>query len=327
MRLEVLPKPTRACGRWAPVLMLLVLLRSANARAETGAPHDGVAQARSAYDAGARAFSEKRFAESGRQFEEAARIVPNAVALFTAALAWERAGDPARAADDYGRAGALPGLDDDQMRRVTERLSEMEPAMGVVRVRGPAEALVRIDGEGPDVPVPATLHAGPGSQTLVVTRPADATHTTLSSERRPLSIARGAILDIDVTPRVALGTTPARDASNSAPESKGSTSMGLVAGLVLLGVGTAAEVGNAVLWWGLAQPARDDYVRERSRSNFDRASSLQTWANGLHASAGVLAAAGVACMLWGPGGPWSPHAGSAAALLVGPMAIGLEGSF
>src|SRR5262245_46232309 len=70
------------------------------------------------------AFALRNFTAAATAFEEAARLTPHPVTWLDAADAWERAGQPTRAAEDCDRALAIlndPNLGADANRRL-ERL-------------------------------------------------------------------------------------------------------------------------------------------------------------------------------------------------------------
>src|SRR5579864_3937843 len=124
--------------------------------------------ARAKYDAGTSAFADGRFVEAALDFEAAAGEQPNAVALYTAALSWEKASVPDRAADDYARALAMGGLPPDEGERATGRLGLLEGALGAVLVTGGTEETrVQLDANT-ELPTPAELHGAAGVHTLTV---------------------------------------------------------------------------------------------------------------------------------------------------------------
>src|SRR5579872_5901097 len=93
--------------RVAPVLAALagaVLLAGAPALAQSPPPPDDAsgdaasAVARARYNAGTKAFADKRFVEAALNFEAATAEKASPVALYTAALSWEQANVPERAA-------------------------------------------------------------------------------------------------------------------------------------------------------------------------------------------------------------------------------------
>ena len=113
-----------------------LLLGAPAARAQPAAPAEDApsdaagTSARARYNVGTRAFAEKRYVEAALNFEAAAAEKPSAVALYTAALSWEQANVPDRAADDYTRALAVPGLQADKVNLAHERLTSLEAVFG-----------------------------------------------------------------------------------------------------------------------------------------------------------------------------------------------------
>src|ERR1700722_13181735 len=109
------------------VLACAVGLFAPSVLAQSPSPTDDASatNARSQYNAGTKAFSEQRYAEAALAFEAAAAEKPSPVALFTAALSWDRTSAPDRAADDYARALALPGLPPDKTTQAKDRLAQL----------------------------------------------------------------------------------------------------------------------------------------------------------------------------------------------------------
>jgi hypothetical protein len=171
---------------------------------------DPAAEARRQYNNARKAFEARRYAEAALAFEAAGAYKEHAATLYSAALAWERADQPERAADDFGRAlgipaispasGGPPGLDADQTAAAKDRLAQLETTLGVLVVRGGGTGWrVQLD-ELTEVPVPARLHAAPGTHTLFVREPGrpiarrdvslEAAHTAeleVKSEEKPPS--------------------------------------------------------------------------------------------------------------------------------------------
>src|SRR5271170_4982971 len=87
---------------------------------------DSAQEARQQYQAGTQAYQAKRFVEAALHFEAAVIQRPHAVALYTAALAWEQASRPERAADDFARALDVQGLSAAQIQQAHDRLSTLE---------------------------------------------------------------------------------------------------------------------------------------------------------------------------------------------------------
>ena len=303
-------RPLTSAAAWLAVLSLFVPALSFAAGHEVDA-----AAARATYDAGARAYSDKRFAEAAMRFEEAASLIPNSVALYTAAVAWERAGELSRSADDFGRALAAPGLSAQETAKAKERLAALESNLGALRVAGPAGVQVHLDEDGRDATVPVTLHGRSGTHTLVI---AFANNGGRLVERRLVQVESGKTIDLaltSVTGAEPLATPPPQPViagPNEPPDSKRASPhrrTTFVVGIALVGAGAAAEIGAALLW-GAALEAGSAYRQQPTEAAFDHARSLESWTNATLVAGGVVAIAGVACLLW-PTDSGSRHAGSA----------------
>jgi hypothetical protein len=126
------------------------------------------------------------------------------IALYTAALSWDQTNAPERAADDYARALALPGLPPDKIAQAKERLATLESMLGTVAVSGPEGTRVQLDANT-ERPVPATLHGAAGVHTLMVRSPSG------GIERRQVVVERGKTTPLD------LATAPPAPPSTLAP--------------------------------------------------------------------------------------------------------------
>ncbi|HEX8796530.1 MAG TPA: hypothetical protein VF765_36520 [Polyangiaceae bacterium] len=266
---------------------------------------DSATVARNAYNAGTKAFADQRYGEAALAFETAAAEKPNAIALFTAALSWDRTNAPERAADDYARALALPGLPPDKVAQAKERLAGMESMLGAVSVSGPDGTRVQLDANT-ERPVPATLHGSAGVHTLTVRAPGS------GIERRSIVVERGKTtpLDLATAPPAAsspppsapgAGTPSAAPETPPAPAPKSDWKKPV--GLTLMGVGGATLLAGVVL--GLeAQDAKDAYDKAPLDATYNHAASLQTWTNVAFIAGGVIAAGGIVLFVW----PSSSHA-------------------
>jgi len=262
---------------------------------------DAAASARNAYNAGTKAFADQRYGEAAIAFETAAAEKPNAIALFTAALSWDKTNAPERAADDYARALALPGLPPDKVAQAKERLASLESMLGAVAVAGPDGTRVQLDANT-DRPVPATLHGAAGVHTLMVRSPSG------SIERRQVVVERGKTAQLDLatappaTPSPAPNATPApppppETPPEGTPPPAARSDWKKPVGLTLMGVGGATLLAGVVL--GLeAEDAKNAYDAAPVQATYDHASSLQTWTTVAFVTGGVLAAGGIALFLW-----------------------------
>jgi tetratricopeptide (TPR) repeat protein len=242
---------------------------------------DPAAEARRQYNLGKAAYEAGRYADGAAAWEAAAAIKPHAATLFSAALAWEKAGKPERAADDFVRSLSLPGLNPQQTTTAEERVTQLEATLGTVYATGPAEWHVRID-QLTEVPVPAKLHAAPGAHTLVVRQPSGE-----AIPPKPVTLEAGKTLNVDVTPAApapppgpaaqpapspapqAAPPTPALEAPAAAPVRR-------FAGFALLGVGVAT-VGAGVGLGLAADGAKNAYDAGPTLASYDHAQSLAMW--------------------------------------------------
>ena len=295
---------------------------------------DPVAEAKKNFANGSKAFQAGRFVEAALAFEAAHYYKPNAVALYTAAIAWEQANQPERAADAFTRALDAQGLSQQQIGTAKERIAALEKTLGTLVVTGPEGAKAQLDALT-EVPLPAHLHAAPGSHTLTVRLPG------AKPEKRDVSLEVGQSKDLDVTPaKVApkVDTPPPPPPPKpDVPVEKPAPSISLkrAIGFSALGVGVASAVSALV--FGLeANSAGDAYNAAPSRGGFDNANSLATWSTVLWISAGVFVAGGVTLVLLPEGGGASDAAApkpepkkEEARLLLAPSAGGfvLRGSF
>ena len=260
-----------------------MVARCSFAWADSPSPSEMAERARAIYAAATRAFAETRFAEAAQKFDEAASVVPSAVAFFTGGLAWERAGDPARAADDYARALELGshqpgGIDEKQSDKAKERLGALEATFGTVRVLGPSGTWVRIEDQGVGARAPATLHAAAGGHYVVARSLPGEPPAPSASERSFVMLSVGKTVTLDLTAKkldetagrgVPAITSPPEVAMVESPTDAEQSHGLATVGCVMMGVGAAAELAAAIVWWGPAMAARDDYrfhtgTRERA---------------------------------------------------------------
>lgn len=276
--------------RW---LFAFALMSSIAAAQES----DPAAEAKRQYNLGTQAYAARRFVEAALAFEAAASYKANAVTLYTAALAWEQANQPERAADAFSRALELPGLLPQQQSNAHERVTVLEKALGTLVVAGPDKTKVQLDSLT-EVGVPARLHAPPGNHVLAV-RYADG-----SSDKRDVALETGKATNLDVTKTAVV--TPPTPKENPTPlpqpvvekpvEEKASVPITRFIGFGLIGAGVVAGASTIVL--GLsANDARDAYNAAPSQSAYDHGNALATWTNVAWITGAVLVAGGVALVL------------------------------
>jgi tetratricopeptide (TPR) repeat protein len=118
--------------------------------------------ATSLFKAGKDAFARKEYPTAAQAFEEANRYSPRGEARFNAAIAWELAGQNARAADLFESVRAE--FVGQERADVVLRLTRIETKVATLSVQGRG-ALVRGSGRAP---LPATIHLEPGRQKVRV---------------------------------------------------------------------------------------------------------------------------------------------------------------
>ncbi len=275
-----------------------------NVAAPSALPNEGL-RARLRYDAGTQAFAQGHFMEAALDFEAAAAEKANAIALYTAALSWERANVPDRAADDYARALGIEGLATDAAAEAKQRLATLEANLGVVIVSGRPEWRAELD-SNTEVPLPARFHGAVGIHTLTVRASGRANaHVVL-------------VLNSGFTARVQLPEPePGGEKAPAEPVGRRDADARRTVGFVALGA-SAAVVLSAVLLGVEALDARDAYAAGPTEASYDHAVGLQRWTDAAWITGGVLAAGGLMLVLWP-----SPHAPPNARTRGAPLRLGV----
>jgi hypothetical protein len=219
------------------------------------------------------AYEHGQFAAAARAFEESDRLVPRAAALYNAAIAWEAAGDPARAAEAYERALGRTDLPHDQAAGARQELAMLSRKLGALEVIVPSDAHVAvgsIEGPGPHF----HLYVEPGHHDIRVTWRDGAT------EVRTIEVVTGGSQVVRFEERAtsprepgpvakeALPPAPARAPLEASPHSNGART----AGWVILG-GSAAFAGAAIVFGIKTLDARNALIasNDTSRSAHDEA--------------------------------------------------------
>jgi len=265
---------------------------------EEGANDAASTTARAHYNAGTKAFSDRRYVEAALNFEAAAAEKASPVALYTAALSWEQANVPERAADDYTRALAVPGLPADKTGMARERLSSLESVLGVLTVVGTDGTRVQLDANT-ELAVPATLHAAAGVHSL------SARAAGRPIERRPVVLERGKTTKLDLVAEPAPPSTgdakkeppPPPPPLPPPPPPADSGGFRRAVGFTAIGVGGAMLLSGVVLG-SEAIGARDTYRGAPTQFAYDHASELQMWTDVAFIAGAVVAAGGVVLVVW-----------------------------
>jgi hypothetical protein len=256
-----------------------------------------VQQARKEYAAGKEAYAAKRYAEAAQHFEAAASSRPHAVTLYTAALAWDAAGKPERAADAFSRSLDVPGLDAKQIENAKGRLAALEPTLGVLAVKGPEGTRVQLEGLT-ETTTPAKLHAPPGTHILMARLPGDKPIVRKEVQLEAGQVAPFELKDDSPPPPTQKEEPKEEPKQNKEPPPKpaaagASFPMRRAIGVGVAGLGVGMLVGGTVLGVS-ALSAKDTYNAAPSRQAFDHANGLATWTTVALIAGGVLTAGGVA---------------------------------
>ncbi len=262
---------------------------------------------------------------SAAAFPSRLRVL-NAIALYTAALAWDLASRPERAADAYVRALDVPGLDAKQTNTAKDRVTALEKTLGVVVVTVPDGGKVQLDALT-EVPAPARLHGTPGPHTVAARSPGRPV------ERRDVTLEAGKVTTLEMkeepkpAPRVEV-EAPKKEAPPPVEPPVPARlrepfwTTARVAGVGVAGVGVAALAAGVILGVN-ANDAKDAYDAGPTRASFDHASSLQTWTNVTLIGGALLVAGGVALVAIPFGERSNGHVRMGAA----PGGIALGGTF
>jgi hypothetical protein len=287
-------------------------------------PPSIISAARARYDAGVEALKGRRYGEAALHFEAAGSLHPHAASWYMAAVAWEEAFRPERAADALSRALGSPELDELTRERATARLATLETSLATLSVVAPDGWRVQVDNDT-EVPTPARLHTFGGTHALRVT-PADRAAFLRPVTLRIGTLTQIALVDTDgiveappVAPveRIVVRTEPPPGALRR------------TVGVGVLGLGVATVI-TAITLGATALDARDAYRVSRTQEGYDHVRLLQGATNVAWVGATLLVAGGAALVLWpSPRAPRAAGAPSAARLeaRVSVGAVGLGGAF
>jgi hypothetical protein len=140
------------------------------------APPTGEARARAAesFREAQAAFARRDFAAAAAAFEAAAGFASHPAALLSAADAWERAGEPARSADDCDRARSLSGIEEasaadhvDYARDAAQCIARVRGRVALLDLHGAAASAARVD-DGPEQVLPVRVWVRPGRHSLTL---------------------------------------------------------------------------------------------------------------------------------------------------------------
>jgi hypothetical protein len=206
------------------------------------------------------AFSAGEFAAAAGKFDSANRLAPHAQLRFNAALAWEKAREPARAADAYEGALRQGGLDAQREKRAQTALAGLKETLGYVKVSRPVSGTLTV-AHLSHAPIPAQFHLSPGQHEIAI-ESADGAKTT-----RTVVVKAGEVVSVDVEMESAEpgAPIPRRDPDPSTPsdepppvQTSTSSSSKKTWGWIAIGVGVVS--GGVAAYFGTqTTKAKSDY--------------------------------------------------------------------
>ncbi len=148
---------------WVAVALAIALLGLARpARA------DREERAQALFESATGLFQKGEYERAARRFMRAFRIVPHADTAFNAALSWDAANEPARAANAF-RLALDGGLPHKARKRAEARLEQLRDKLGRVRVEAPDGSKVLVGDEKRTAPT--LLYVEPGVHDVMVVLP------------------------------------------------------------------------------------------------------------------------------------------------------------
>jgi hypothetical protein len=289
----------------------------------------GEAAAADFFRAGRAAYARKDYRAAATAFDAAFREAPHAAVKYNAALAWELAREPARAADAFEAALASgQGLSAEQEKDARARLGRLEDDLARLEVAAPPGTLVSV-AHLERAQAPLAAHVAAGDHELVASLPDG------GERRRRVRAQVGKVTSVRfaAAAETAAGSTRTDTSADSAaavttvdaPSAQRASDGSALrtAGWVTIGFGGASAIA-AVALGVAALDARDDWEADNTPGNqetLDRAATLRTWTNVAWVAAGTFAAAGVIMIVV------AAEQDSQVTLHVGPAGGALRGAF
>jgi hypothetical protein len=300
-------------------------LALAQVYASPAAADDAQARASRSYEDARKAFDGGAYQAAAVGFERVFQEIPNGASMLAASRAWEKAGEPALAADDFRTALSVGDLRPDEAAKAKDRLSHLEAELGWVQVLGPDGTVLSL-AHVVAVRTPAKLHARPGPVTVIATLP-DGSRTT-----RSIVAEVGNTITVDLRPPVSEALPPPPDVAPK-PEPQGMSPVRTAAWIT--GGGAVAAGITAAILAPIYKKKDDDWNavtnKSATTSNIDQYNSvvrLQVATDTAFLGAcGLAVASAVLFLVSLKSTPTSTSASSAAHVSMGPGWIGVAGSF
>jgi hypothetical protein len=262
------------------VVALLALSAAPMARAADS-------EAGQAFDHGAQAFRRGDFRGAGEAFDRAYTLAPHPDALWNAAQAWERAQEPARAANRYAAYVALAADDAPDRGRAGAALARLSPRLGRidVRTRGQRATVDEEEARIPSVYVHAGAHevrAGAGGRVV----------------RRMVRVSAGEVVAVvldEELPAPEPSAVPALAPPRPAPQPGG-----VPPWVAYAGAGMTLAAGAFTVWSGLdTVGAKHDFLAAPNEVTLEGGRSREVRTNvALALTAGLGAATAVTALFF-----------------------------
>lgn len=262
---------------------------------------------------GQRAFTTGDYRHSAESFEAAYQKVPKLPALWNAARAWHRAGEPVKAANLYAAyLDKAPAKAPDRAS-ATKSMKELEAKLGRLEVHAAGFDSVTVDGAAL---AGSRLYVSPGAHLVEGHKGPKVARDTPNAQS---GTTTSVVLVVPEDPPPA----PVVVQPEPKPERKGISPVFVGVGGVLTGLGA-----GLVVWSGLETIGqRSTFDKFQTQSNLDDGRSMQTRTNVLVGiTLGLAVVTGVTAIFtdWSGKKKESPQT---TRLLLGPTCVGLEGSF
>lgn len=253
---------------------------------------DDAERAREQFERAQSEYERGQYRTAAERFELAYGLHPHGGALFAAAVAWEKAGLKARAADAFAGALASGELPEDKRALAKERLDVL--VLGVARVEVAPAGGARVTlAHVTRAPTPRVIHVEPGTYTLTLEWPDGRrwNHAVQAAARQVIPVRHAP----ETPPDPAPGVAERRPAPM--PRTERTSSPPTLAWVAFGGAGVLGGTGTFLLMRGLRK--RDDFEASGNQNEDDQraAIELRTWATVSFVGAAVLAATGVVLVI------------------------------
>ena len=258
------PSPPRIPSFLAICLACLAL--AAVFGVSTAAAEEDPKRAAKAFREGQKAYAAGDYRRAAQSFEEAYVAKPHHDAMWNAARSWQRAGEPARAANDYAHyldIAPAKAMDRDS---ATTALNELTTRLGRVEVQKAGATSVRFDGNAIEAMV---VYVAPGEHVAE----ADSSGGPV---RKVFSVEAGGSVSVTLTPPPKPEPIVKPDDPPPKPEPPPKP---LKPWVVYVGSGLTLAAAGVATWQGLDTVSRkDDFNKAPTQGRLDdaRGAELRT---------------------------------------------------